>query len=68
MIDVSACAATGGPSIFPLQIVFCEAARQFPAEAFKEDFLVVVGLRHTTSADVVPLLGCENDVDGAQLT
>ena len=66
-IDVSAYAATDGLSVFPLQIVLCYAAGQFPAEAFEEDFLVVVGLRHAPGADAVALLGREDDIDGAQL-
>ena len=57
----------GGPAVFPLQIVFCQAARQFPAEAFEEDLLVVAGLRHAPGADVLALLGGEHDIDRAEL-
>ena len=55
--DVSACAATEGAPVFPLQIGFLQSAGQRQAEALEEDFLVVVGLRHAAGADFVAVLG-----------
>ena len=55
--DVSRCGATGGGPFFPLQIGFVEAAGEGRAEAFEEDFLVVIRLRHAADADFVTVLG-----------
>ncbi len=56
-IDVSPCAATAGAPVFPLQIGFLQTAREFQAEAFEEDFLVIARLRHAAGADFMTVLG-----------
>ena len=66
LVDVSACGARKGWVIFPLQRGWVQVAGQVETESLEEDSLVVAGLGHAASADLLAVLGGQHDVDDAE--